>query len=92
MNEFEIIATKIFSKYNPNFNSAERAGGWTNAVWINGDLVLRLSMNKGSDKVRKETELAKLLPSIVGYPKNIENGITNDYEWSLNQRIRFWCK
>jgi len=82
------IALNIFKQYNMNFHTAERAGGWTNAVWLNGDYALRLSKERGSDKIHRETERAKTFPSSVGYPKNIAVGISEGYEWSLSERIQ----
>jgi len=88
MEFYEKIAVKIFRQYGLDFGTAERAGGWTNAVWINGDVVLRLSLRKGNDIIRREVERSKVLPSTVGYPPNISVGITDDYEWSLSERVQ----
>ena len=87
MNEYEKIAADIFKKHGLDFATAERAGGWTNAVWLNGDYAMRLSMNKGSDIIQREIARAKSLPVSVGYPKNIATGVANRYEWSLSERI-----
>lgn len=87
MNEQERIATSIFSNYGLDFKTAARAGGWTNAVWLNGDLALRLSFKKDSDRIRREVRLSKYLPDTIGYPVNIAVGITDGYEWSLSKRI-----
>ena len=87
MNKFEQIAESIFRQQGLDFNTAERAGGWTNYVWLNGDLALRLSKEKNSDKIRRETERSKMLPASVGYPANIATDITCGYEWNLSKRI-----
>jgi aminoglycoside phosphotransferase len=87
MTEHEKIATIIFEQHGLYYESAERAGGWTNAVWINGDCVLRLSMKKDSDIIRREVARAKVLPVSVGYPKNTATGVTEGYEWSLSERV-----
>jgi hypothetical protein len=68
MNEQERIAVKIFSKYGLDFKTATRAGGWTNAVWLNGDLALRLSFKKDRDRIRREVRLSEYLPHAIGYP------------------------
>ena len=81
------IATEIFGRHGLDFSNAERAGGWTNAVWLNGDTVLRLSSDKGGDRIRREAGRAKYLPPVVGYPQIIETGVTGGYEWSLSKRI-----
>ena len=83
----EKIASEIFKQNNMSFETATRAGGWTNAVWINGDMVLRLSFNKHSNRIKREVELSKFLPDLVGYPKNISTGVKEGYEWSLSRRI-----
>ena len=88
MNEHEKIAADIFSQYGLSFETAQRAGGWTNAVWLNGDVVLRLSKERGSDRIRREVERTKALPPSVGYPRSIATGIIDGYEWSLAERIQ----
>ena len=97
MTEHEIIADNIFKQYGMNFTTAEKAGGWTNAVWLNGSYALRLSMQKNSNRIRREIKRAEALPVSVGFPKNIAVGVTNGYEWSLSERIDgvplsgIWC-
>ena len=83
----EKIAADIFRQHGLDFETAQRAGGWTNAVWLNGDVALRLSKEKNSDKIRREIERSKAFPPSVGYPKSIATGITDGYEWSLSERI-----
>ena len=82
------IAAEIFKKYGLDFETAERAGGWTNAVWLNGGLALRLAKETGSDRIRREVERSKVFPASVGYPKNIAVGVTEGYEWSLSERVQ----
>lgn len=86
MDKCEKIADDIFRQHGLNFVTAERAGGWTNAVWLNGDIVLRLSKERESNRIRREIERSKKLPPSVGYPKNITVGVTDGYEWSLSER------
>jgi hypothetical protein len=88
MNEQERIAIEIFSKYGLAFKNATRAGGWTNAVWLNGDLALRLSLKKDSDRIRREVQLSQVFPSVVGYPVNISTGVIEGYEWSISKLIK----
>ena len=88
MKTHDDIAADIFQQYGLEFATAERAGGWTNAVWLNGGVVLRLSNQEGSDRIRRETQRAKMLPASVGYPVNIATGVTDGYEWSLSKRIQ----
>ena len=87
MNEQLRIAEEIFNKYGLDFKTATRPGGWTNAVWLNGDLALRLSFNKDSDRIRREVKLSGYFPKEVGYPVNIAVGVSDGYEWSLSKRI-----
>lgn len=87
MNEQERIALEIFNEYGLDFKTAVRAGGWTNAVWLNGDLALRLSFKRDSHRIRQEVRLSEYLPDAIGYPVNIAVGITDGYEWSLSKRI-----
>jgi len=88
MEKYERIASAVFEKHGLGFDAAERAGGWTNGVWINGGLVLRLSMEKGCDRLRREAEHAKYLPAIAGYPAVVAAGVADGYEWSLSERIK----
>jgi aminoglycoside phosphotransferase (APT) family kinase protein len=84
----EKIASHIFEMYGLSFETASRAGGWTNAVWLNGDLALRLSLKKDTDRIRREVQLSLMFPSIVGYPVNISTGVIEGYEWSISKRIK----
>lgn len=87
MDVYESIAGRIFRRYGLTFETAERAGGWTNAVWLNGGFALRLSKERESDRIRREVERSKFLPVSAGYPRNIAVGVTDGYEWSLSERI-----
>ncbi|MCL2406555.1 MAG: aminoglycoside phosphotransferase family protein [Defluviitaleaceae bacterium] len=88
MTEHDKIATKVFEQYGLNFADAERAGGWINTVWLNGDHALRLSADKGGDRLRREVARCRHLPPSVGYPANIATGETDGYEWSLSKRVQ----
>lgn len=87
MEFYERIAQEIFQTYKLDFQDAKRAGGWTNLVWIHSDKVLRLSLDKESDRITREVMLSKYLPKEVGYPENIALGRTEGFEWSLSKRI-----
>ena len=88
MTEHEKIASAVFAQQGLSFRVAQRAGGWTNAVWLNGGFVLRVSRVKGANMIRREVERAKFLPEAVGYPLNIAVGVMDGYEWSLSERIK----
>lgn len=84
----ERIASQIFEQYGLTMETAIRAGGWTNEVWFNDDLVLRLSLTKDSNRIRREIQLSQMLPVVVGYPVNISSGVIEGYEWSISKRIK----
>jgi aminoglycoside phosphotransferase (APT) family kinase protein len=86
--EVEKMVSYIFEQYGLSLETAVRAGGWTNAVWLNGDLALRLSLKKDSDRIRREVQLSKTFSSVVGYPINISTGVIDGYEWSISKRIK----
>lgn len=86
--EKEKLAEKIFQQFGLSFETATRAGGWTNGVWFNGDIVLRLALKEDTKRIRQEIKLAQMLPSKVGYPVNIDNGVVDSYEWSVSKRIK----
>jgi len=88
MEQYEKMAAEIFRRHGLSFESAERAGGWTNAVWLNGDFALRVSKQINNDIIRREAERSKLLPLSVGYPRNIAAGVIDGYEWALSERVQ----
>ena len=45
----EKIARQILEQYGYNFSDAFRGGGWTNAVWLNEEVVIRVSHEKGNN-------------------------------------------
>ena len=87
MDVHEKIAADIFLLHGLRFETAERAGGWTNAVWLNGDLALRLSTAINGDRLRREAERTKYLPPGAGYPPVISTGVTDGYEWCVSKRV-----
>ncbi len=87
MDEIDRIAHRVFSERGVAFSRARRGGGWTNRTWLAGGLVLRLSPEKGTDRIRREQRLANVLPESVGYPTVVEVGVTEGHEWSLSEEI-----
>ena len=81
------IAAEIFRRHGLDFGAAERAGGWTNAVWLNGGGVLRLSTTRGNDRIGREAKLARFLPASVGYPEIVDAGTADGFDWVLTKRI-----
>jgi scyllo-inosamine 4-kinase len=82
----QAIAVSIFARHGVDCTTVRRAGGWTNAVWLADELVLRLSTTKGNESLLREARLAALLPSAVGYPTVLESGTTAGFAWSLATR------
>ena len=83
----ESIAASIFGRHEVDFAKAERAGGWTNAVWLTETLVLRLSTSQENENLLREAQLSALFPPAVGYPTIVETGETDGFAWSLAARL-----
>jgi hypothetical protein len=76
IDSLQAIAVSIFARHGVDFATVQRAGGWTNAVWLAPDLVLRLSTTKGNQSLLREARLAALFPPALGYPALLETGTT----------------
>lgn len=87
METIESIAASIFARYGVDFATARRAGGWTNAVWLTEELVLRLSTRGENEDLLREARLADFFPPNVGYPTIVEKGKTDGLVWSLAARL-----
>ena len=87
----QTIAAAIFARHGIDFAAVQRAGGWTNAVWLADALVLRLATRKdqaGHDSpLLREARLAALFGPAVGYPALVDGGTTGGYAWTLAARI-----
>jgi len=83
----QTIALSIFTRHAVDLSTIQRAGGWTNAVWLADGLVLRLSTVRGSESLLRETRLAALFPPGVGYPTLVENGTVAGFAWTLATRL-----
>ncbi|MBN1641092.1 MAG: phosphotransferase [Anaerolineae bacterium] len=64
-----------------------REGGWTNATWSAGGLVLRVAVKPGTRDLIREARLASILPPDVGYPPVLESGVTEEHAWMLMRRV-----
>ncbi len=84
---FEAMAEGIFARHGVDFATARRGGGWTNATWIAGGLVLRLATQPGSENLPREAKIAALLPPGVGYPRVIDSGVTGGHAWMLVKEL-----
>ena len=83
----ESIAATVFARHGVDFATAERAGGWTNAVWLTETLVLRLSTSQENENLLREAQLSAFFPPVVGYPTIVETGKTDGFAWSLAARL-----
>ena len=81
------IVADIFTRHGGNGSTLHRANGWTNSTWLAGDLALRLSTLSGTDRLRREARLVRLLPREVGYPPVVDTGVTQGHEWSLTRMV-----
>lgn len=59
----------------------------TNEVWAAGDVVIRVNRRIHS-RLRREAELAPILPPAVRYPKLIAHGEGSGADWVVQQRVR----
>ena len=87
----ESIATSIFARHGVDFASARRGGGWSNATWIAGGMVLRLATQPGNENLAREGKIAALLPPEAGYPRIIETGVTQGHAWMLVEELPGQC-
>ena len=85
------IGASIYARHGVDFASARRGGGWSNATWIAGGLVLRLATQAENDNLTREAKIAALLPPEVGYPRVIETGITEGHAWMLVEELPGQC-
>lgn len=89
IHEFSMMkfVRSIFAMHGENAEPERLSGGWTNFVYAAGDLVLRFTHNLESGRLHRETQLTKLLPEEVGYPKIVGSGRTSGCDWVLCRRI-----
>jgi scyllo-inosamine 4-kinase len=81
------IAASVFERHHVDWATAQREGGWSNATWSAGGLVLRVAIDAGTQRMLREARLASLLPPEVGYPPVVETGETEGLEWMLAKRV-----
>ena len=55
------VAARAFKRRSVGFSAAERLGGWSNATWSAGGLVLRVAVEAGTEHLRREARLASVL-------------------------------
>lgn len=81
------FARKIFAAHGVMGEPECLSGGWTNFVFAADEFVLRCTSNVESGRLRRETQLAQLLPEEVGYPEIMDSGNTDECDWMLCRRI-----
>lgn len=96
MQQLKRIAAQIFARHGVDFAGAQRAGGWTNANWIAGGLVLRLATRRedtaaGETRLEREARLAHLLPPGAGYPTLLESGSVDGLGYMLARQVPGQC-
>lgn len=83
----EAVAAAILARFGAPFSSVQRAGGWTNAVWLAETLVLRLATGPDNENLAREARLAALLGPATGYPAILATGTSEGLAWSLAERL-----
>jgi scyllo-inosamine 4-kinase len=81
------VAARVFERHSVDFSTAQREGGWSNATWSAGGLVLRVAVATGTEHLRREARLASVLPPEVGYPPIVESSVCEGVEWVLSGRV-----
>lgn len=62
--------------------------GVSNETWVAENVVLRVAASPGPGWLSKEARIAQTLPSGVGYPKILEAGLFDNFEYLLAERLR----
>lgn len=65
----------------------ERVAGSTNEVWRAGNYIVRVGFVPGAERLRREANLAELLPRLAHYPKVIASGVESFGEWVVVRRL-----
>jgi aminoglycoside phosphotransferase (APT) family kinase protein len=85
------LAAEIFTRHGVDFACTRRGGGWTNATWLGGGLVLRIATEAGSQNLLREAALAGWLPAQVGYPALVERGAFEEHAYTLAKEVPGTC-
>lgn len=81
------VAAAVLAAHGEDLGDAVRGRGWTNATWLGGDVVVRVSRVPGSHELRREARLVELLPAEVGHPRVLMTGVKDGHEWVLTRRV-----
>ncbi len=64
-----------------------RASSVTNEVWLTPDLVVRVN-SRPDQRLRREADLARMLPLNIGYPPVVAYGGELGADWLILERVR----
>lgn len=80
-------ARRVLATFGADLEQASRpATSASNEVWLADEIVLRMS--RGNDgSLRRESALASILPTEVGYPTVVGYGVESGYEWMVTERL-----
>lgn len=80
------IAGEVLARHGASLDAARRAGGWSNLTWLTGEMAIRVAAEPGPADLLREARLVALLPPEVGYPRIVESGVADRYEWVLAEQ------
>lgn len=70
------------------FRDSALVESWSNDIWVNEELVLRVCWQGDRDRLLREHELLEALPVSVPHASVVASGRIADLTWMLLQRIR----
>lgn len=83
----ERLAHRLLARYGSSPEHASRPDhNWANEVWLGETAVVRISRG-ATGSLARETALAAILPSDVGYPKVLGQDVTDGLEWMVTVRL-----
>src|SRR6266542_408573 len=82
------IAARVLARHGVDPASARRAPGWSNLTWLAGGLAVRIEAGPGPGDLLREARLVARLPRAVGYPRLVDAGTDDGYEWLLTEEVR----
>ena len=82
------VAARVLRRHGVDPHTACRAGGWSSLTWLAGGLAVRVAASPGPDNLLREARLAARLPHAVGYPRVVDAGVEEGYEWTLTEEVR----
>lgn len=81
------LAARLLARYEPGPESASRpAYGYANEVWIGENVVVHIKRGTIGGLAR-EAAITAILPTDVGSPQVLDQGVTGRLEWMINRRL-----